>query len=132
MSDSDDARLWLCYARENLQVAQLALGARLLNPCLQNVQQAIEKSLKAMIVSRGQDARRTHSTVELAAQLRKIGLAPDLRDEENELIDSIFRPSRYPPDSALPNSMPDEAMCRDLVMVAERVVAWAERLLNAP
>jgi uncharacterized protein (UPF0332 family) len=33
----DEARLWLSYAEENLQAAQLLLETKLYNPCLQNM-----------------------------------------------------------------------------------------------
>lgn len=45
--------LWLSYASENLEVAQLLLKSQYFNPCLQNVQQAIEKVLKAALIERG-------------------------------------------------------------------------------
>ena len=42
--------IWLKYANENLSSAELLLDGSLFNPCLQNVQQAVEKYLKAIIV----------------------------------------------------------------------------------
>lgn len=42
----DDAKIWLQYSEENLQSAKLLLESGLLNPCLQNVQQCVEKLLK--------------------------------------------------------------------------------------
>lgn len=47
---SDEARVWLEYAQENQQVAGLAYEAGIFNACLQNIQQAVEKALKAMRV----------------------------------------------------------------------------------
>lgn len=42
---SDEARTWLRYAEENRRSARLLLDHGLLNPGLQNAQQAVEKSL---------------------------------------------------------------------------------------
>lgn len=39
---SDEASIWLHYARENLQVAHMTLEAGLLNPCLQFVRSYVE------------------------------------------------------------------------------------------
>ncbi len=49
----DDTRLWLKYADENLQSAKVLKDNSLFNPCLQNIQQAVEKFLKAVIVEYG-------------------------------------------------------------------------------
>ncbi len=57
---SGEASVWLQYARENLQVAQMTLESGLLNPCLQNAQQAVEKALKALLVHRNRLLQRTH------------------------------------------------------------------------
>ena len=45
----DETRLWLVYAQENLTSALVLLQSCLFNPCLQNTQQAVEKSLKACL-----------------------------------------------------------------------------------
>ena len=46
----DETQTWLKYANENLRSAKLLLESNLFNPCLQNIQQAVEKWLKALIV----------------------------------------------------------------------------------
>jgi len=48
---SDEAGTWLRYTEENLRSARLLLEHGLLNPCLQNAQQAVEKSLKAVLIA---------------------------------------------------------------------------------
>jgi hypothetical protein len=45
----DETKRWLDYADENLRSAKLLLDNKLFNPCLQNVQQAVEKMLKAIL-----------------------------------------------------------------------------------
>lgn len=44
----DETKIWLKYSRENLRSAGLLLESGLFNPCLQNIQQAVEKGLKAV------------------------------------------------------------------------------------
>ena len=46
----DEARIWITYADENLNVSLLAFENGYLNACLQNAQQAVEKYLKAIII----------------------------------------------------------------------------------
>jgi HEPN domain-containing protein len=46
----DETKKWLEYAGENLASAQVLVDSQLYNPCLQNVQQAVEKMLKALLL----------------------------------------------------------------------------------
>jgi len=123
---SDEASLWLQYARENLQVAQMTLQAGLLNPSLQNAQQAVEKALKAVQVHRNMAAKRTHSIRDLRRDLAQAGVATGLTEDDSELLDSIYVCSKYPLDSVLPESAPDPAVCQRCVELARDVLAKAE------
>ncbi len=49
----DETRAWLTYADENFEVAKLVLSHGYVNACLHNVQQTIEKALKAVVIERG-------------------------------------------------------------------------------
>ncbi len=46
----DETSRWLLYAKENLESAKLLNENHLYNPSLQNMQQCIEKSLKAILI----------------------------------------------------------------------------------
>jgi len=48
----DETKTWLDYADENLRSAKLLSDSELFNPCLQNVQQAVEKALKTVSLGR--------------------------------------------------------------------------------
>ena len=50
LSMNDETKKWLEYTDENLASAKVLLDGKLYNPCLQNVQQAVEKMLKACLV----------------------------------------------------------------------------------
>ena len=69
----DETSTWLRYAEENLAVTRMSLERGLLNACLQNAQQCVEKVLKALVVEHGLAVKRTHSVQELAGQLRRPG-----------------------------------------------------------
>ena len=49
---------WMRYAREILQASKILLESHLYNPCLQSVQQAIEKALKAVLIEKSIKLRR--------------------------------------------------------------------------
>ena len=118
---SDEHRLWFVYADENLAVARLALEGGYYNACLQNVQQAVEKYLKAALLARNAPFQKTHSIETLNRQLKATGFDASLSEEDCELLDSIYVPSKYPLGSVLPDFDPDEEIGKLCVEMAERV-----------
>lgn len=118
---NDESREWMQYADENLRSAELLLKSNLYNPCLQNAQQAIEKMLKARLIEKGVKIKKTHSIGELIQILQDIGVNMDISDDDCELIDSIYLPSKYPVCGILPDYEPDESICRQCLSIAERV-----------
>ena len=125
-----EARIWQRYAEENERSAEVLLEKRLFNPCLQNAQQAIEKFLKAALVEKGVPLKRTHSVRELVDMVRSSGVEVTIADDEVELIDSIFLPSKYPVGSALPDFNPDEAVCTRCLEIARGVAETTRRALG--
>jgi len=126
----DETSKWLEYAGENLESARVLLNSGLFNPCLQNIQQAVEKMLKAVLVEFSIKFRKTHSISELAVMLAKKHLKIELAEEECELLDSIYLPSKYPLGSILPDFEPDERTCKNCIAIAERVKESVLALLH--
>jgi len=122
----DETRTWLEYANENLRSARLLLENGLFNPCLQNIQQAVEKFLKALIVESSLKLRKTHSINELRNSLFLSGIAIDITEDECDLLDSIYLPSKYPLAGVLPDFEPDMEICRCCMDIAERINTSAE------
>jgi HEPN domain-containing protein len=48
----DETRVWLEYAKENLKSSKVLLESKLYNPCLQNIQQSVEKAIKAILIEK--------------------------------------------------------------------------------
>jgi HEPN domain-containing protein len=117
----DETSKWLCYAEENLQSARLLLEHSILNPCLQNAQQAVEKFLKALLIESSIPLQRTHSINMLVGILAERGITIHLTEAECDLLDAIYVPSKYPLGSALPDFEPDVTICRQCLEIAERV-----------
>jgi HEPN domain-containing protein len=128
---SDEAMVWLQYARENLRVAEMTFQAGLLNPCLQNAQQAVEKALKAIWICKTMPVKRTHSVRELNRDLALAGLETGLTEEDCDLLDSIYVSSKYPIESVLPSSPPDFVVCKRCTELARQVLAVAENAMKA-
>lgn len=126
----DETRTWLLYADENLDVAELALKHGHLNSCLQNAQQAVEKYLKAIVVERDLEFRRTHSIRELKGLLSDQGISVNISDDDMDLMDTIYLPSKYPAYSALPHTLPEPEICKDALKAAKKVRNSVSQVLN--
>ncbi|HSW45289.1 MAG TPA: HEPN domain-containing protein [Phycisphaerae bacterium] len=127
---SGSAVAWMHDARENVQMAELALQANLFNPCLHNCQQAVEKALKAARVHCGLTMKRVHGIRKLNRDLLTRGVNLHLTDEECGMLDSIYVASKYPADSVLPDSPPDAAIAGKCLELARRTVRAAAAVIG--
>lgn len=126
----DETLAWLTYADENFEVSILALKHGHLNSSLQNSQQAVEKYLKAIIVEKDIGLKKTHSIRELVMMLSSRGFTVNLSDDEIDLMDTIYIPSKYPVYSALPDAMPDQKICEDSLKVIEKTRLSTTEILH--
>ena len=117
----DETTAWLSYADENFDVAELSLANDHLNACLHNAQQAVEKYLKALIIEHDLPFRKTHAIYVLWQELTEHGVQSELTEEDCDLFDAVYMPSRYPIFSVLPDAMPDRETCEKCVRIACRV-----------
>ena len=125
----DETSTWLSYADENLEVAALSFDHGHLNACLQNTQQAVEKYLKAIIIESGMEFRRTHSIRELVEILANQDIIVEVSEDEMDLMDSIYIPSKYPVYSALPLALPDLEICRVAMTIANKVKGLTDEII---
>jgi HEPN domain-containing protein len=126
----DEALKWIQFADENLNAARILLQNMLLNACLQNIQQSVEKYLKAALICLDKPFKKTHSIRELMLLLAKSGTSVEITDDEQDFLDSIYLPSKYPLGSALPDFYPDIAICRQALEIAVRVQLQTKSLLE--
>lgn len=97
-----DSERWLQFAREDLQVAELAFEASIYNQVCFHSQQCAEKAIKGMLLFRGKTPPRTHLLGDLLTQLPTGVFASTL---DIQLLDRFYIPTRYP--DALPGSLPE-------------------------
>ncbi len=116
----------MTYADENFQSARVLLESRLFNPCLHNVQQAVEKWLKAVLIEMAVPLKKTHSIFELRDLCVRCGMALEVSDDECEFLDSIYLPSKYPLGSALPDFEPNDEICQKALSLAEKIRSQVE------
>lgn len=117
----DETKIWLNYSKENLESSEILLNNDLFNPCLQNLQQSVEKALKSIFVEKSIKLKKTHSISELKNVLIENGIEIEISEEECEFLDSIYLPSKYPMGSVLPDYEPDVEICNNGIAIAKRV-----------
>lgn len=121
----DDPREWMNRAKSNLARARLRVPEAYLEDLCFDAQQAAEKALKAVMMSRGIDFPYTYDIARLLAVLQVDGMA---------LPDSMLRAARlttYAVQARYPglDEPVEEPEYLKAVEVAEAVVRWAEALL---
>jgi len=127
MSESEN---WLRFAREDLQMADLALAEGLYNQVCFHSQQFAEKALKAWLAHLGESIPRTHRMADL------INLMPkDLLGEMADrllLLDQFYIPTRYPDalPGSLPDSLPDKNDAQDALNTARELFIVIEKKLS--
>ncbi|VEN74222.1 HEPN domain protein [Candidatus Desulfarcum epimagneticum] len=126
----DETKTWAEYSGENLESARILLESRLFNPCLQNVQQCVEKALKALLIENSVGVKKTHSISKLKTALIRNGLDVPISDDDCDFLDSIYIPSKYPVSSILPYFEPDLEICEYAISIAESVFNWMNDILS--
>jgi len=117
----DETQIWLKYSEENFESANILLKSNLFNPCLQNVQQTIEKALKAVLIEKDIHFKKTHDILELKLLLAEKQIQIDLSNEDCDFLNSIYLPSKYPIESVIPDYNPDNSVCEKAVDIAINV-----------
>ena len=126
----DETSQWIRYAEENLLSAKCLLANNLYNPCLQNVQQCIEKSLKSVLIENSIRLKKTHSIFELKNILSDNGIEIEISDDDCEFLDSIYIPSKYPVSSVLPHFEPDAHICNKGISIASQVFDLVKNIVK--
>ena len=125
-----ETKIWLRYSKENFESANVLLKNSLFNPCLQNVQQSVEKALKSLLIEKGERLKKTHDILELKKNLEILNIQVDTSDEHCDFLNSIYLPSKYPLGSVIPNFSPDEGIGIEAITIAENVIKSVYSLLG--
>ena len=91
---------WLMFAREDLQMANLAIQNQIYNQACFHAQQCAEKALKALLACSGNTPPKIHRLVDLVNLLNPNPL--DTINLDVQLLDRFYLSTRYP--GTVPNS----------------------------
>ena len=126
----DETKIWIKYSTENFDSANILLKSKLFNPCLQNVQQAVEKILKSVFIENDLPLKRTHDILELKNLLKVQNIKIDILDEDCDFLNTIYLPSKYPLGSVIPDYEPDNSICSKAIAIADKVTLSVSALLK--
>ncbi|WP_054842477.1 HEPN domain-containing protein [Vulcanisaeta distributa] len=123
---------WLAQALRDLRTAENSLNSGDYYACAFWSQQAVEKALKALLISRGGKVVKGHDLVELGYIIRD-----ELHIDVSRIMDHLreltmhYTTSRYP-DAAngLPYEVYTEGKARSVLEMAREVVEWVRQNLQ--
>ncbi len=116
-----DPEQWLAFARQDAQIADLAMREGIFNQVCFHSQQCVEKSLKALIVHQGQTPPRIHKLTDLLALVSAVPLSAMAR--EIYLLDRFYTVTRYPGFSPLTSqTLPDQHDAEEALDIARKVL----------
>jgi HEPN domain-containing protein len=123
MTGTGDAADWLAHAESDLAVARAAVGRPGVLPqqVAFHAQQAVEKSLKAILVLSGEDFPKTHDLQELVELVART--VHPLPEELREIVSltPFAVQHRYPGEE----DPPGEEEIGSALSLADKAVAWA-------
>ena len=128
MKDRSDAEEWLRRARSNAARAKLGKASEdiLYEDLCFDCQQAVEKSLKALLVHIGTDFPWTHSIAKLAELIENAGVDVPAFVKDSVILTAYAVSARYPGSQ----ESVDEAEYREALELAEMVCRWVEERIQ--
>jgi len=116
-----ETEAWIVYADENLKSAEVLLQNGLFNACLQNIQQAVEKYLKSLLIEKGIGLIKSHNIRQLINTLAEHQMTITMPEDEIDLIDTVYLPSKYPLMRVLPKYFPDKNLCEKCLTIVFQI-----------
>jgi HEPN domain-containing protein len=129
MSENKLVQDWLKRAKSNLEKAKAGKVTEgiLFEDLCYDCQQAVEKSLKALLINRNIEFPWTHSISKLLEIAEQSGIYIPDEIKDSVILTDYAVETRYPGDYA----PVDEDMYKEALKLAEKVVSWVEKILEA-
>ncbi len=119
---------WLDFAREDLKSAETLFQGRSSKTAIWHCHQAVEKTIKAIIVGKGIRLRKSHDLGGLIgdAQIELPKAISDFIDDLNP----YYNPIRYP-DAALEAKLSySRNICQSILKTTKEVIKWLKTLIQ--
>jgi len=125
-----EAQAWLKIADEDVAAAELLFQNGIHRMVCLHSQQAVEKTLKALLTECDIEFKRTHNIVDLLTLLKAQGLTVDMNHEEAGFLNAVYR-ARYPAEAGLlPHGEPTADDAGKALALGQKVVAQGKRWIE--
>ncbi len=123
-SVKNDANKWYDFAADDIDSAKIMLGAKKYNMVCFFSHQAVEKALKAFLVSKGHNPPRVHNLIDLINLCSKFDKSFRQMLPKARILNQFYIPTRYPFASPSP-TIEDPG-----VDAAEKALLFAQDIFN--
>ncbi len=121
---------WIKIAWEDFQSADYLLTKSLYRMVCYHAQQAVEKSLKAILVEHEIDFPRIHNILDLSNDVKKLGFEPEIAERDAIFLNSVYR-ARYPSDQGLlPKGEPAKEDAERALTIAKNMLEWLKTVIK--
>ena len=120
---------WLKIARYDLRAAEVAFQNKLYLKVYESSHNALEKLLKGIISSHGEQPAKIHDLMRLMSQARIENLQSDIKEILDEL-NTLYYSTRYPEDFDSLDSDISEDKTALVLKETRRIFSWLEKKLN--
>lgn len=128
---SADANSWLEFAAYDLKSALWQLKGEIYTSACFAAQQAAEKSLKALILSRGKVVPKVHSLDYLFSILRRLKIVVAPIEQEALELDKYYITTRYPGQYGGPEDLYTRNDAQVAVENAQAIIDFAEKNIRS-
>lgn len=123
---------WLFFAEQDLKVAQISFKESLFTNVCFHSQQAVEKSLKALLLNKKRNLPKTHDLMFLFEKI--ITFEPQLSSFKRhcEFLNQFYLPTRYPDTlpGSLPQGLPNQEDSQEALKFAQEIFEFTQEKLK--
>ncbi|MBI4686797.1 MAG: HEPN domain-containing protein [Nitrospirae bacterium] len=118
----DAVKEWMKQAKDEFNMAKYLFDGGFYKGVCFHSQQAIEKTLKAMLLDKGWELEKIHSIKRLISLSEEFKIKINISEEDMVFIDGIYR-GRYPAEAGLlPLGEPTDADAKRALNIAEKIL----------
>lgn len=128
---SNDVKTWLEFADYDLKTAKWNFDGKIFTSACYASQQAAEKALKALILSKGKVAPKVHSLDRLISELKQLKTGIDKIEEDAKNLDKYYISTRYPGQYGGPSGLYDEDDAATAISSAENILDFIQKDIDS-
>lgn len=121
---SNDVTAWLEFADYDLKTAKWNFEGKIYTSCCYVCQQAAEKALKALILTKGKIIPKVHSLDRLISELKKIKIDVSKISQDGQILDKYYISTRYPGQYGGPEGLYDEDDAKSALIATDRILRF--------